>query len=133
MHRGRQQLPQVQQLQQLQQQPQLQQPPLQQQAQVMQPQVPPTQMLVQQGLPVQQMAEQWPQLLKKGAVPESLMEAVRSVESQIAKARNAQELFQATLKQEVEAKNRAALARKRVAAERLRLRFQPAKGSATAV
>lgn len=124
MHRGRQQLPQTQQVQQLQQllqQPQLQQPPLQQQAQVMQPQVPPTQMLVQQGLPVQQMAEQWPQLLKKGAVPESLMEAVRSVESQIAKARNAQELFQATLKQELEAKNRAALARKRVAAERLRL------------
>mmetsp|Transcript_49941 Transcript_49941/g.99126 ORF Transcript_49941/g.99126 Transcript_49941/m.99126 type:complete len:235 (+) Transcript_49941:48-752(+) len=85
---------------------------------VVQPQALPTQMLVQSELPVQQIA---PQLLKKGAVPESLMEAVRTVQSQIAKARNAQELFQATLKQELEAKSRAELTRKRVAAERVRL------------
>jgi len=87
----------------------------------MQPQASPTQILAQSELPVQQMAQQLPQLLMKGAVPESLMAAVKTVESQIAKAQNAQELFQATLKQELEAKSRAALARKRVAAERARL------------
>lgn len=107
--------------QQLQQLEQLEQPQLQQQALAMQPQASPTQILAQSELPVQQMAQQLPQLLMKGAVPESLMAAVKTVESQIAKAQNAQELFQATLKQELEAKSRAALARKRVAAERARL------------
>lgn len=95
------------------------QPQRQQQAQVVQPQASPTQTLVQPEL--QQTAQQLPQLLKKGALPQSMMEAVRTVESQIAKARNAEELFQATLQQALEAKSRAALARKRVAAERARL------------